>query len=117
MADISIRSTTVCAAAMLQPQVESWRAACTRVAIPGLGSGFRSELQPFGRALRLVLQKIADDRAEAIHVDQERVVPLERRQARELHFATADSEPVRQLLLLLDRKQQIRLDADDQRSL
>jgi hypothetical protein len=51
--------------------------------------GLKPDLQPLRRAPGFFLQEIADDRPESIHVDQERVMALERGHAHELNLAPA----------------------------
>src|SRR5690606_29976250 len=69
----------------------------------------------FARVSRaLPTKKLRNDRPEAIHVDEERVVSLNGWQARKRHIAAAGAQAFRQLLLLLDREQEICLDTDHQ---
>src|SRR4029453_3052790 len=44
-------------------------------------------------------QEVADRRAEAVHVDEERVVALERRERLEVHLPALGAQDVRDLLL------------------
>src|SRR5262245_8436801 len=62
-------------------------------------------------------EEARDQRPVAVHVDEERVVALERVQLDELDFTPRGTESLRELALLIDREQEVRRDADDQRTL
>ena len=65
----------------------------------------------------LLAEEARDQRAVAIHVDEERVVPLQRVELVELDLAARRLEPLGQLALLVDREQEVCFHADDHRAL
>src|SRR5262245_24416048 len=69
-----------------------------------------------GRTSEL-FEELREQRPIVVHVDEERVVALQRVQLDELDVTARRLEPFGELALLIDRKQEIRLHADDQRAL
>src|SRR5262245_32544478 len=62
-------------------------------------------------------EELREQRPVVVHVDEERVVALQRVQLDELDLAVRRFEPFRELALLIDREQEVRLHTDDQRAL
>src|SRR5690606_4423394 len=63
------------------------------------------------------IEEIGDGRPEAVEVDQERVMALRRLERQEMRLGAAGTQAVGDLLLLLQREQDVGVHADRQRPL
>src|SRR3546814_6404374 len=77
----------------------------------------RPAVRGSGRAKPGLCQEIGDGGAEAVEIDQERVVALRRLERQEVRLRAARAQAVGDLLLLLQREQDVGVHANRQRPL
>ena len=67
--------------------------------------------------MRLLLEKLAENRPESIHIDEKRIVPEDTVKFDELGVLANRRQVFRQFALLAQRKQDVSYNTDDERPL